>query len=52
MAYGDFKDLIRRTVSDKIWHAAAFNITKNHKYDGYQREFASTVYIFDKKNFW
>ena len=49
MAYGDFKDLIRRTVSDKIWHAAAFNITKNHKYDGYQCEFASTVYIFDKK---
>ena len=32
MAYGDFIDLHRRTVSDK-----AFNIAKNPKYNGYQR---------------
>ena len=30
MAYGDFKDLKRRTFSEK-----AFNIAKNPKYDGY-----------------
>ena len=26
MAYGDFKDLARRRVSDKILHDKAFNI--------------------------
>ena len=50
MAYGDFKDLTRRTASDKILHDEAFNIGKNPKYDGYQRELASMVYqFFDKK---
>ena len=38
MAYGDFKDLARRTVSDEILRDAAFNISKNPKYDGYQRK--------------
>ena len=28
MAYGDFKDLTRRTASDKILHDKAFNIAK------------------------
>ena len=37
MAYGDFKDLARRTASDKILRDKAFNIAKNTKYDGYQR---------------
>ena len=32
MAYGGFKDLTRRTVSDKILHDKAFNIAKNPKY--------------------
>ena len=41
--YGDFKDLIRRTASDKILHDKAFNIVKNPKYDGYQRGLASMV---------
>ena len=51
MAYGDFKDLIRRTASDKILRNKAFNISKNPKYDGYQRGLASTVYkFFDKKS--
>ena len=46
MAYGDFKDLKRRTGSDKILRGKAFNITKNPKYDGYQRDLASMVYKF------
>ena len=37
MAYGDFKDIARRTASDKILRDKAFNIAKNSKYDGYQR---------------
>ena len=49
MAYGDFKDLARRTASDKILRDKAFNIAKNPKYDGYQRGLASMVYkFFDK----
>ena len=51
MAYGDFKDLAERTASDKVLKDKAFNIAKNPKYDGYQREFASMVYkFFDKKS--
>ena len=46
MAYGDFKDLKRRTASDKILRDKAFNIAKNPKYDGYQRRIASMVYKF------
>ena len=50
MAYGDFKDLKRRTASNKILKDKAFNIAKDPKYDGYQRRFASMVYkFFDKK---
>ena len=36
MAYGDFKDIKRRTASNKILREKAFNIAKNPKYDGYQ----------------
>ena len=50
-ACGDFKDLKRRTASDKIFRDKAFNIAKNPKYDGYQRGLASMVYkFFDKKS--
>ena len=35
MAYRDFKDLTRRTVSDKILGDKALNIAKNPKCDGY-----------------
>ena len=50
MAYGDFKDLARRTSSDKILHDKAFNIAKNLKYDGYQKRLSSMVYkLYDKK---
>ena len=48
MAYGDFKDLKRRTASDKNLRD---NIAKNPKYDGYQRGLGSMVYkLFDKKS--
>ena len=46
MAYGDFKDLAKRTASDKVLRDEAFNIAKNPKYDGYQRGLASMVYKF------
>ena len=46
MAYGDFKDLTRRTTSDKILPDKELNIAKNPKYDGYQRGLASMVYKF------
>ena len=46
IAYGDFKDLARRTASDKVLRDNAFNIAKNLKYDRYQRGFASIVYKF------
>ena len=51
LAYGDFKDLTRRTASDKILSDKAFNIAKNPKHDGYQRGIASMVYkFFDEKS--
>ena len=46
MAYGDFKDVSRRTASDKILHGKAFYITKHPIYDGYQCGIASKVYEF------
>ena len=50
MANRDFKDLKRRTFSDKFLRDKAFNIAKNPKYDGYKRRLASMVYkFFDKK---
>ena len=49
MAYGDFKDLPRRTACDKILYDEAFNIAKNPKFDGYQRGLALMAYnFFDK----
>ena len=50
MAYGDFKDLARRTAPDKDLRDKSFNIAKNPKYDGYLKGFVSIVYnVFDKK---
>ena len=50
MAYGDFKDLAKRTAADKVLRKKVFNIAKDLKYDGYQRGLASMVYkFFDKK---
>ena len=51
MAYGDFKDLKKRTQSDKVLKDKAFAIANSPKYDGYQRGFASMVFkFFDKKS--
>ena len=48
MAYGDFKDLPKRTTADKVLREKAFNIAKDQKHDGYERGLASMVYVFDK----
>ena len=48
MAYGDFKDLPRRTTSDKVLPNKAFNIAESPKYDGYKKGLASTVHKFYK----
>ena len=51
MAYGDFKDLTRRTAFYKILGDTTFNIAKNPIYYGYQRGIVSMVYkFFDKKS--
>ena len=49
-AYSDSKNLTKRTIADKILRDKAFNITKDTKYDGYERGLASMVYkFFDSK---
>ena len=50
MAYGDFKDLNRRTAADKVLRDKAFSSAKNPKHDGYQCGLDSMVCkFFDKK---
>ena len=50
MAYGDFKNLTRRTAFDKMLHEKPFSIAKNPKCDWYQWTLASMIYwLFDKK---
>ena len=46
MAYWDFKYLTRRTTSGKILPDKAFNIVKNPRYDGCQRDFLQWPIIF------
>ena len=41
MAYGGFKDLAKRTTSDKVLRDKAFKIASNPKYDGRQSVLAS-----------
>ena len=52
MAYGKYKNVTKRTESDKVLRDKAFKIASNPKYDGYQKEgLASMVYkLFDKKS--
>ena len=50
MAYGDFKDLPRRTAVDKVLRDKSYNIAKKPKYDEYQKVLASIVYKFLDKN--
>ena len=50
MAYGDFKDLNRRTAADKVLRDKVLNVAKNLKYDEYQRGIALMVQNFFDKN--
>ena len=50
MAYGDLKDLARRTATDNVLRDKAFNIVKTPRYDGYQRGLDSVVYKIFNKN--
>ena len=50
MAYGDFKDLKRRTQSDKVLKDKVFTIASNPKYGGYQRALAAMIYKFFDNN--
>ena len=46
MAFGDIKDLNRRTATDNVLHDQVFDIAKDPKYDGYQSGLASMIYQF------
>ena len=51
MPYGKYKDLEKRTQSDKVLKNKAFTIANNPKFDEYQKGLTSMVYkIFDKKS--
>ena len=51
MAYRDFKDLPRRTASDKVLRYKLLNIAKCSKCDWYQQGLASITYkSFEKKS--
>lgn len=50
MGYGDSKNLLRRTTSDKLLRDKAFNMAKNHRYDRYQRGLTAMVYKHFDKN--
>ena len=44
--YSESKDLVKRTISDKILKDRAYEIARNPRYDEYQRVLASMVYKF------
>lgn len=46
MIYESFKDLSRRTASDKVLHGKAFRVASDPMCDRYQRGFAWMVYKF------
>ena len=46
MAYGNFKDLKKRTTADKVLRDKGFNIAKDPRYDRYQRGLVSMVCKF------
>ena len=51
MTYGEYKDLTKRTQSDKVSKDEAFEVASNPNYDGYERRLAVIVYKFsDKKS--
>ena len=46
MAYGDFKDVPRKTITNKLLLNKVFNSEKNPKYYGYQQRLCSNFVIF------
>ena len=46
LAWHNFKDLHRRTPSDKVLRNKAFNIAKNQSCDGYQRGITRMIFNF------
>ena len=51
MAYGDLKDLAKKTAAEKVLRDKAFKSGSDQKYHGCQRGLASMVYkFFDKKS--
>ena len=51
VAYGTYKDLVKRTESDKVLRDRAFKIAGNPRYDGYERGLTLMDYkFFDKKS--
>ena len=48
-AYSDNKELVKRTISDKILRDRAYETARNHNYGRYQRALASIVYRFFHK---
>ena len=51
MAYGKYKDLIKRTQSDRVLRDKAFEIASNQKCDIYKKGLASMVYKFFNKKY-
>ena len=49
MAYAIYKDLTKRTQSNKLLRDKAFEIASNSQYDGCHRGLVSLVDFFDKK---
>ena len=50
MAVDKYKDLNKRTQSEKLLRDKAFEIANDPKYDGYQRGMVSMVYKFFHEN--
>ena len=51
MAYGSYKDLVKRTKSDKVLRDKAFKIAPDKKYNDYGKGLASIVYkFFDERS--
>ena len=51
MVYNKFKDLEKRTQSDKVFKNIALKRTSNPKYNGYEKALVNMAYkFFDKKS--
>ena len=46
MAYGKYKDLTKRTQSNKAFEINLWKFASNSKYNGYQKRLASMVLSF------